>query len=252
MNNPSKPARRFDLPHLLSIFTKPRQTFTELKTGERAAWLTPMLVLTVSAILVVLVSGFMLSRAASSGAVELPPDWEFWTPEMQDNFLQAQQATQGPMFTYILPLLGSLSSLWVGWFVFSGILHLISTILGGRGSMRGALTVVAWASLPYLIRDLLRDPVHIVCRFRHCQPGAFRVCGRIGFSLEPAGTHRSVPPVACPFVGNRRCYLRGIAARQGICRRGIHCPRRPFDSGGYRGARIKFRFIGGFAPVFLT
>ena len=181
MNNPSQPARRFDFPHLLSIFTRPRQTFTELNSGGRAAWLTPMLVLSVSAILVILVSGFMLSRAASSGAVELPPDWEFWTPEMQDNFLQAQQATQGPMFTYILPLLGALFSLWLGWFVFSGILHLISTILGGRGSMRGALNVVAWAGMPYLIRDLLRMVFILFTGSAIASPGLSGFAGESGF-----------------------------------------------------------------------
>jgi hypothetical protein len=140
-----------------------------------------MLVLTVSAILVVLVSGFLLSRAVSSGPLELPPDWEFWTPEMQENYLQAQQATQGPMFAYVLPLLGSLFSLWFGWFVFSGILHLTSTILGGRGSLRGALNVVAWASLPYLIRDLLRILFMMVAGHAIASPGLSGFAGESGF-----------------------------------------------------------------------
>jgi hypothetical protein len=180
-SSPSQPVRRFDLPRLLSIFTKPRQAFTELASGERASWSIPMLVLTVSAILVVLVSGFMQTRAASQAAVELPPDWEFWTPEMQDNFMQAQQATQGPMFTYVLPLLGSLFSLWLGWFVFSGILHLTSTILGGRGSMRGALNVVAWASMPYLIRDLLRIVFMVIAGHAIVSPGLSGFAGESGF-----------------------------------------------------------------------
>lgn len=176
-----KPVRRFDLPHLISIFTRPRQTFTDLASSERAAWSTPMLVLTVSAILVVLVSGFMLTRTASSAAVELPPDWEFWTPEMQENYLSAQQATQGPIFTYVLPLLGSLFSLWLGWFIFSGILHLTSTILGGRGSLRGALNVVAWASMPFLIRDLLRILFMMVAGHEIISPGLSGFAGESGF-----------------------------------------------------------------------
>lgn len=181
MNNPSQPARRFDLPHLLSILTRPRQAFAELNSGERAVWLTPMLVLTVSAILVVLVSGVMQSRASTGEAVELPADWEFWTPEMQEDYLQAQQATQGPMFTYILPLLGSLFGLWLGWFVFSGILHLTSTILGGRGSLRGALNVVAWASMPYVIRDLLRILYMLVTGSVIASPGLSGFAGESGF-----------------------------------------------------------------------
>lgn len=151
-----QPARRIDLQHLLTIFSRPRQSFSELTADGRATWLTPMLALTLSAILVVIVGGLMSSRAAAMSEVVLPPDWEFWTPEMQENFMQAQQSTQGPLFVYILPVLGSLVVLWLGWFVFSGLLHLASTILGGRGSLRGTLNVVAWASMPYLIRDVLR------------------------------------------------------------------------------------------------
>jgi len=46
--------------------------------------------------------------------------------------------------------------LWLGWVVFAGLLHLGSTLLGGRGSMQGALNLVAWAGLPFAMRDILR------------------------------------------------------------------------------------------------
>ena len=95
--------------------------------------------------------------------------------------MQAQQATQGPLFTYVLPLLGSLVNLWLGWFVFSGILHLTSTILGGRGSMRGALNVVAWASMPYLIRDLLRVLFMMFAGHAIASPGLSGFAGESGF-----------------------------------------------------------------------
>ncbi|HZM22658.1 MAG TPA: YIP1 family protein, partial [Anaerolineales bacterium] len=51
---------------------------------------------------------------------------------------------------------GALASLWVGWIVLAGLLHFGSTLLGGRGSMQSALNIVAWASLPFAVRDLLR------------------------------------------------------------------------------------------------
>jgi hypothetical protein len=115
-----------------------------------------MLVLTVTAILVVLVAGYLRSRAAMMGEMELPRDWEFWSPEMQNNYMQAQQATQGPVFMYIMPMLGSLSGLWLGWLLLAALLHFGSTLLGGRGSMQSALNIVAWASLPFALRDVLR------------------------------------------------------------------------------------------------
>ncbi len=75
---------------------------------------------------------------------------------MQNNYMQAQQATQGPVFVYIIPLVSSLVGLWVGWLLLAALLHFGSTLLGGRGSMQGALNIVAWASLPFAVRDVLR------------------------------------------------------------------------------------------------
>jgi hypothetical protein len=90
------------------------------------------------------------------GEVTLPPDWQYWTPEMQNNFMQAQQATQGAVFVYVMPLVSALVALWLGWLILGGLLHLGSTLLGGRGSMQGALSIVGWANLPFLLRDVLR------------------------------------------------------------------------------------------------
>lgn len=151
-----RPARRFDLPRAGTILLHPRRTFQEMVSESRATWLTPMLILSVTAILVVIVAGYLKSRAAMMGEIMLPPDWEFWTPEMQNNYMQAQQATQGPVFNYIMPLVGSLTGLWVGWLLLAGLLHFGSTLLGGRGSMQSALNIVAWASLPFAVRDILR------------------------------------------------------------------------------------------------
>lgn len=152
----SKPARRFDFSRLISTLTRPRTTFRDMAAESRSTWLTPMLVLTVTAILVVVVAGYLKTRAAMMGEIQYPPDWQYWSPEMQNNYMQAQQATQGVTFMYIIPLVGALSALWIGWVIVAGLLHLGSTLLGGRGSMQGALNIVAWASLPFVIRDLLR------------------------------------------------------------------------------------------------
>ncbi len=151
-----QPARRFDFPRLLPVFIRPRKTFTELAAEARASWLTPMLVLTFTTLIVILVAGYLKTRAAMMGEVTMPPDWQWWTPEMQNNYMQAQQATQGKTFVYIIPLVGAWTGLWLGWVLVGGLLHLGSTLLGGRGSMQGALNVVAWASLPFAIRDVLR------------------------------------------------------------------------------------------------
>jgi hypothetical protein len=151
-----QPSRRFDFSRLVPVLIRPRRTFSEMAGEARGSWLTPMLVLTVTALLVVLVAGYLKTRAAMMGEVTLPPDWQYWTPDMQNNYMQAQQATQGKTFMYILPLVGAWTGLWLGWVLVAGLLHLGSTLLGGRGTLQGALNVAAWASLPFAIQDVLK------------------------------------------------------------------------------------------------
>jgi len=151
-----RPARRFDLPRLQAMLVRPRQVFQEMAAEARATWLTPMLVLMITAILVVIVTGNLRTRAASMGELELPQDWQYWTPEMQENYMRAQQATQSPVFLYVIPALSSAAGLWVRWLLLAALLHFGSTLLGGRGSMQSALNIVAWGSLPFALRDILR------------------------------------------------------------------------------------------------
>jgi hypothetical protein len=150
---------------------RPRRGFQEMASESRASWWTPMLILSITAILVVIVAGYLQSRAAMMGEVQLPPDWQFWTPEMQENYMQAQQATQGPVFLYIMPMVGSLAGLWVGWLLLAGLLHFGSTLLGGRGSMLSALNIVAWSSLPFAVRDVLRMIFMLVAGHAIVSPG---------------------------------------------------------------------------------
>src|SRR5688572_9288741 len=176
-----RPARRFDFSPILATLFHPRQAFAEMASGSRAVWLTPMLVLSVTASLAVFVAGYLKSRAALMGEIPLPRDWQFWTPEMQNNYMQAQQATQGPVFTYIIPLVGALTALWLGWLVLAGLLHLGSTLLGGRGSMQSALNVVAWASLPFALLDLLRILFMLATGHAILSPGLSGFAGSTGF-----------------------------------------------------------------------
>ena len=155
-SNITKPASKLNFARILSVLFQPRRTFTEIAGETGSSWLTPMLALSLSALLSVIVSGYLTARAAMMGEIPLPPDWQYWTPDMQNNYMQAQQSMQGPVFVYVIPFVSAFVGLWLGWLIFSGLLHLGSTLLGGRGSMQGALNVVGWAYLPFVVRDLLR------------------------------------------------------------------------------------------------
>lgn len=176
-----QPARRFDLPRVQSMLLRPRQVFQEMTSESRGTWLTPMLVLTITTILVIIVAGNLKARAAMTGEVELPQDWEYWSPDMQNNYMLAQQARQGPVFVYVMPMISSLLGLWVGWLLLAALLHFGSTLVGGRGSMQGALNIVAWASLPFAVRDLLRIVFMVAVGHAIVSPGLSGFTATAGF-----------------------------------------------------------------------
>jgi hypothetical protein len=137
------------------VLIRPRSTFREINaTGERS-WLLPMLVLSLTALIYILARGWVTGHLAAQGEAPLPQDWQYWTPDMQQQFQQAQQATQGPVFVYLIPALGSMISLWGVWLLVASFLRLTLTLLGGHNT-ETAMNVAAWAGLPFALRDLLR------------------------------------------------------------------------------------------------
>jgi hypothetical protein len=119
----------------------------------------------------VLLAGSIRQAAAASGNITLPPDFQWYSPEQQAQIMQAMQAMQGPVFTYVFPAIGALLAIWLGWLVLGGLLHLALTLLGGRGETGAAMNIVAWASLPYAIRDLVRIGSMLVDRQLIQSPG---------------------------------------------------------------------------------
>jgi hypothetical protein len=152
---PTAPRPRLDFSLLVGVFLRPRNAFAQIVAGN-AHWLTPMLALTLGGLLYVVVRGFLLTQAAMMGEIPLPQGWEWWSPEMQAQYMQAQQATQSPTFMYVIPALSMLVSLWAGWVIVGGILHFILTLLGGRGATAATMNLVAWSWLPFAVRDILR------------------------------------------------------------------------------------------------
>ncbi len=208
--NLNSPVRKFNFSRITEVLLQPQRTFTEIAGESSPTWLTPMLTLSISAFLVVLVSGYLKARAAMMGEIQLPPDWQYWTPDMQNNFMQAQQATQGPVFVYIIPLVLALVSLWLGWLILSGLLHLGSTLLGGRGSMQGALNIVAWANLPFLVRDVLRVVFMLLAGHAILSPGLS------GFAGSAIFLAKILSRVDLFFIWNAILLIIGLGSADGL------------------------------------
>jgi hypothetical protein len=154
---PLERPRRFYFDWVLPTLFRPRATFAKIVGLGRASWLTPLLILTITSLAVVYFAGQLKVAAAQNGQVQLPDVFQYWSPEQQAQYLQAQQLTStGPVFNYVFPAIQAVLRQWVGWLVMGGLLHLMLTMLGGRDNTGGALNTVAWASLPFAIRDIVR------------------------------------------------------------------------------------------------
>jgi len=171
MTEPVSNTRRLSFKQIPAFLIHPLQGIGRLAAEEKPAWLTPMLVLSVLFLLRTVVSGYIQARASAMGQAALPADWQYWTTTMQNNYMQAIQATQGPVFVYVIPAVTGLAKLWLGWLIVGGLLHLASTLLGGRGSMRSVLNLAAWACLPFALRDLLRVGFMLMVRHPIASPG---------------------------------------------------------------------------------
>jgi hypothetical protein len=178
-------SRRFHFGWVMPALFKPRSTFAEIANQNRSVWLTPILILTLTGLLLVGIIGPIKQQVLTMGGLPLPQDFEYWGPEQQAQFMRAAEATQSPVFIYVFPALTAVASVWVGWLLVSGILHLALTLLGGRGSTSAALNVVAWASLPFALRDLVRSGSTFFSKSLIQQPGisGFLADGKEFFSI---------------------------------------------------------------------
>jgi hypothetical protein len=153
------------------VVVHPRRVFSEIAALESAVWLKPMLVLTALTILLSLVGGPARALNAQMNMGQPPEDFMYWSEEQQNQFFESQQAAQGPMFIYFLPMLGSLVSLWLGWFILGSVLHLLMTFGGSRQPQGAYLNLVAWAGVPFALRCLVQAVALLATRQLIDDPG---------------------------------------------------------------------------------
>jgi hypothetical protein len=156
---PEEPARarrfRFDL--LLPALIRPRAAYREIATQAGRSWITPLLVITVTGLILVLVGGPLRKAAAELEAMNMPQEFMYYTPEQQAQIQQGRAATSSATFVYVFPAVLAVLKVWLGWLVVGATLHLFLTLMGARGTMSSMMNLVAWAGLPFAVRDLVRS-----------------------------------------------------------------------------------------------
>lgn len=195
---PLETPRRFLFDWVPEVIFHPRQAFTRIAEQTGAVWLTPVLILSLTALLLVVVAGPIKIHAAQSGQAALPAEFNYYTPEQQAQFQQAQASTSGPVFVYVFPAIAALVKVWVGWLLVGGLLHLVLTLIGGRGGTLSAMNIVAWAALPLALRDLVRAAALLISHRLISSPGLS------GFAPQD-GANLSL--ILLPFLGLIDFYL---------------------------------------------
>jgi len=145
---------RLDL--LLPTLIRPRMALARVVEQNRPNWRTPIVLLLLATVIHALVAGSINAAARAAGEIVLPPNFQYYTPEQQAQFQQAATATNNTTFNYILPALGAALGALLVWLAVSWLLHLTLTLLGGRGTSQQSINVVAWASLPFVLRAVVQ------------------------------------------------------------------------------------------------
>lgn len=154
INNPQR-SSFFSL--LWGIIRHPRRTFEAISEGGGRSWLIMAILAMILVVLPILVTAPITTRTAQEAIqaqLQVQADrGQAVSPDMQQ---QVSQMAANPLFTIVLPTISGLVFLWIGWLVWSGALHLVSTISGGSNRFGQMWQVVIWSWFPFSLRGLVQ------------------------------------------------------------------------------------------------
>lgn len=152
------------------MFVKPRSTLARVNAHETAAWFTPMLILAIMVLLAVVFAAPIKRVNIQTGAT-IPEDFQWWSQERQQQFLQAQQNLTSPTFMYLFPLITGLAGYLLFWMISSSLLYLSLTLAGSRTTNQKVSNLIPWAMLPFALRELVKVIVIIGSKKLVADPG---------------------------------------------------------------------------------
>jgi hypothetical protein len=167
----AKQRQAFHFAWLPGIFLRPAKTLRAMLAEEKPNWLLPLLVVSIMLILNVVLSAPAQRNAIQSG-LNTPQEFQYWTPEEQANYLNAQASKSSPTFIYAYPILIGIATWWVVWFLTANILHLMITLAGSRSPNFKSSNLAGWAMLPFAL-GLLIKAITVAASGRLLAPAPF-------------------------------------------------------------------------------
>jgi hypothetical protein len=140
---------------LLQLVINPGKILSLILSEKKSNWQTPLLVLSIAGIVEAIAAG-PIRKAAIEMGTNLPPGFEYYTPDQQQQFMQAQASQSSPLFLYVFPILGVLLGILITWFLLRSLLHFSLTLAGSRGKSILSGNLAAWSAMPLIIRSIVR------------------------------------------------------------------------------------------------
>ena len=150
-----KKSRKGYLKWLFQIFYKPRAILSKVGTEEVSNKLTPLLFLSVMVVLAVLIAAPVKTKQLQMNAT-LPDDFQWWSYEQQQQYLEAQANQSSPIFMILFPALFGILGYLIFSMLMASIFYLALTLAGSRAPRLKLGNLVSWSMVPFGLRELVK------------------------------------------------------------------------------------------------
>jgi hypothetical protein len=156
--------RQFYVQWLFPFLIRPRQVFEHVLL-RKATWIAPLLVISL------LMLGQVLFIASRNGSPSdfVPVDGAPMEGDTSKSIVisggtgvdvvggmspegMVTETSSSGWLGKLIPAVGKLAGLWIGWFILTVVLFVALVISGSQGTFTQALNLTAWSSLPYAIQ----------------------------------------------------------------------------------------------------
>lgn len=153
-NNEKKPHKGY-LKWLFQMFYRPRATLSKVGAEDVSNKRTPLLFISILVVLAVLIAAPVKTQQLQMGAT-LPEDFQWWSEQQQQQYLEAQANQASPIFMILFPALSGILGYLVFSLLMASILYLALTLAGSRAPRMKIGNLVAWAMVPFGLRELVK------------------------------------------------------------------------------------------------
>lgn len=138
---------------LLGMVIRPDRTLSYIREHSKWLWLVPAIL----AIIIFIIKGIVTAPIAAKFAAEqMQKQLANIRPEQLAQMPSMVTKGPSPTFIALTTIGGRLLALAISWLFQAGVLHFVCLPLGSQGRFLQMFSVVAWAWLPYFVRDVFQ------------------------------------------------------------------------------------------------